>query len=355
MSRILFLAAIAASFLAPAPARADEASVATAQAYGALPTVVDARISPDGRTLATLRNDATGSMLMLQDLQAEGRPGRGMRMGPGVDARSIAWAGDDHVLVLASQSNKAKTDRGVKTIEFFRWVLVSQKDMKSKMLFGNEKGYWMPSPGTLLSTAQADAGRILFQRWAGERAKGPEGDSDSLLKSRPIGNGVSLFAVDLDSGKRTMVTAGNVNTQSWVIDATGKPVIRTDEGGKAYLGLSPESALLGSTERDGRRALAEFDVATGKEGRIVAADPVFDIGSGIYDERSTSVTGYEYIDHMPRRKWFDPARQRMQESLEKAIPDGVPALWSALFPLRVGLECRHKEKGLFPGPFRSNT
>ena len=335
---------------------AQAAPTGSPEAYGALPTVADMEISPNGQYLASIRNDDQGALVVFHDLEAQGIPATAVRV-ESVKPRTLAWANDEVLLVLASQTVRRLTNTGREAMEAWRWLAVSRKDMKSRVLLDHEPGYFVLSPGELLSSAQGESDRVVFSRWTSRRTVQDRSTIGSRLESKSPGGSVSLFAYHLDTGKEQLIAPGNGDTAYWVVDETGTALLRVDSaagGAQIYAreadgsGLALRSTvegpasgvpamrgrsiangrMLALVERDGRNALAEFDVDAGKAGNVVFDNAKYDIDSTLYDARIASVRGVGYVDDLPRRRYLDPAEQRLQDSLAAALPNAAPILWS---------------------------
>ena len=77
--------------------------------YGALPSVKEVQISPNGKTIATLNNAGKASGVLFFNLDEPGSPPVGVGLGD-ADARGIVWANDDQLLLLVSQSSNVSNN-----------------------------------------------------------------------------------------------------------------------------------------------------------------------------------------------------------------------------------------------------
>ena len=345
-----------AAVLVAQQAWSQPASLANPEVYGALPTVADVEIAPDGRWIASIRNDGKGALVAIHDLSLPGSPAAGLRL-ENVKPRSLAWASNDVLLVLASQTIRGITTTGRQAMETWRWLAVSRKDMTSRMIFGHEPGYYVTSPGTLLSSAPGDKGSVVFSRWTSRRTIQDDSTLGSRLESKSSGGGLSLFAYDLGGGREQLLGLGNGNTDAWVVDASGNAMLRIDRNGaraqvyarkedgsglalrgtiEAADGGMPsvqgraatDGGLLATVEREGRVALAHFDLQGGTAGEVLPGHARYDVSDVLYDPRVAAVSGVAYTDDLPRRNFLDPDLQHIQASIAAALPDAAPVLWS---------------------------
>ncbi|HNR76664.1 MAG TPA: LpqB family beta-propeller domain-containing protein, partial [Parvularculaceae bacterium] len=326
------------------PARAQPA--ADPVIFGAIPAVTDVKISPDGSTLAMLRAVDDKMSVVFYDLADPDSKPAGVQVGGG-KARDLVWANDEHVLVLASQTGRMQTTTGLETIEFFRWFSVSKSTMKSIVLFGNEGNLYISSAGNLIATTPSDPDRALFARYYTLKAGGGSYD---------------LLSADLKRGDEKLVDAGTRRTYDWLVSRTGNPLARLDyddlkkatilyaradgEGqfqrikefedkpgapsSISFYGLAPngEEFVAALPGAGNRRALVSMSPFTGEVLSTLFAHEEFDIDGVIYDYRKATATGARFTDDIPRYVHFDPDEQKIQDSLEKALPGASPSIIS---------------------------
>lgn len=307
MDRTLRLVATLAAIAWCVPQMGVAASpVGDPEAYGALPTVADVEISPNGAFLASIRNDTKGALVAFHDLRDRGAPATAVRL-ESVKPRSLTWANDDVLLVLVSQTIRRVTSTGRQAMEAWRWLAVTREDKKSRVILDYEPGYYVLSPGELLSTGQGASGRMVFSRWTSRRTAQDQSTIGSRIESKSTGRGISLFAYHLDTSKEELIAAGNADTAYWIVDAAGNAMFRVDRsvaGASIYarkedgsglalqntvagrdgdlptlLGRSvSDGGVLALAAREGRTVLVGFDVEAGKMGGLVFDDGKYDVG-----------------------------------------------------------------------------
>lgn len=349
-------AVFAVLFLWAAPAKAADPAV-----YGALPDVTEVEISPSGRYAALLQNVGDQKAVMFYDLDAPDEKPVGVGVGK-EDARGIEWANDDRILLLLSVSEKVETTSGMETIEFFRWISVSRTTGKSKALFGDEPGFYMPSSGFFIGVRPDDPEKAIFARpslRAGYFASQP---SRTRLKQKDPFE-YNLFEVNLENGRQRKIGRGGEDTVDWVVDRNGDAVLRVDYSRKSNKreifvkapgearfrllrefeqtrgrgapislhGLSATQDYALATmygDRD-KRSLVRFDLETGEIGETaVFSNADYDIDSIVYDPLNGYVTGVRYTDDLPQTYHLDEADRKMQASLGKALPNASPVIVS---------------------------
>ncbi|HUQ51080.1 MAG TPA: hypothetical protein VM692_02590, partial [Gammaproteobacteria bacterium] len=185
-------------------ARADAAT--PLEAYGALPTVENIVISPDGTRLAFVRTQGEERFVAVVSL-ATGETLAGARAGD-VKLRSIEWAGDGHVLMVGSVTKDVTWLSGGKT----EWSLLSVLDVGANTVTAVPKqGADNPNIISDVPMVREIDGRVvLFVPGAHLR--------DYLLPA--------LYRYDVESGAQTLLERGLRSTRQWFVDDRGNIVAR---------------------------------------------------------------------------------------------------------------------------------
>lgn len=327
----LAVAVLGAAVLLGARAAAQQADPAI---FGALPTTDAVVISPDGKTLAVLQAAEGASGVLFYSIDDRTAPPTGLRLEEW-KPRRIEWANNDMALLLASQAEDVRTSAGRQTLEFRRWIAISRLEPRVQMLFRNEDGLFMLSAGELLARVPDEPEEVVFARYG------------------------NVVRMNVSNGAQRRLAAGNGDTQQWSVDARGEPVIRVDydrdarkrrimkKTGRVYkeilaldeaLGSAPVAGVHGvaasgdavyATILDAgrRRALVEIDMQSGDITKRLFSNPRYDI-SVDYDPRMAAAAGVSYVDDLPRAFHLDPAKQKLQQDLAKAIPGAAPMIVS---------------------------
>ncbi len=352
------VAAIAASLAAVFLSSGAWAQKADPAVYGSLPNVTEARISPDGQTVALLQNVGAASAVLFYDLNNRSAQPIGVGVGD-ANARDIKWANNDVILLRVSQSSRVNTTSGLELMEFFRWVSVSKSKAKAIVLFGNEAGYFIGSEGDLLGLLPGESGKAIFARAS------TSGKERTTRSSRLGGDGkpaYSLFSIDVKNGKQRRLETGKEDTESWVINPAGDAIVRIDyderqqirkiyarqdgsskfelvqsideksAGGKtiSFYGPSgnPNTLFATTFSRRDKRSLVEFDLTTGEIGETLFINSSYDISNVIYDPRKAAATGVQYVDDLPRTYHLSETDRSLQASLANALPGAAPMITS---------------------------
>ncbi len=206
LHRILFATAYAIISLVITTAKAQ---VPPVEAYGQLPTVKDMALSPDGSAVTYLLNkNGTEAMSVYSfDKGPIAAVGTG-----GLKARYVHFAGNDHVIIRASENTRVAGFRG--KFENSAAFSVSLQNQKPKMLAKNTKGIF---------PAQSGLGRIIGLS---------EGEPKVFMPAfmdQPSGDPTyDLLKVDLNNGRGTVHEEGLFYTQDWLVNKQGVVLARED-------------------------------------------------------------------------------------------------------------------------------
>ena len=194
----VFIATLLA-VLASAPALAAPLS-----AYGKLPAIEGAEISPDGQKLAVIVTDGEERTVQIHSL-ADGKS-VGIKAGS-TKVRDIIWAGSDHLLIITSVSGDVAFVQSARR----EWMMGIDYDLVHR------------KQHPLLQDAKASittiVGTPMIRRLSGKAyvfVAAPH-FVDSVGRN-------SLFRIDLDTNKTTLVDQGFANTRDWVVGNDGKPI-----------------------------------------------------------------------------------------------------------------------------------
>lgn len=349
----LVFAAVAAALMAPAAAQQ-----ANPAHYGALPNVSDVKISPDGTFAALLETADDLSAVMFYNLEQPRAAPVSVDIGD-ANPRSIVWANNDVILLLASESKTVRTGQRPEAIEFFRWLAVSRSRQETITIFDNEPGFYLSEAGVFYTVRNTDPNKGVFGRYTITERSGRV----NLRR----GFAYSLFEIDLTTGAQTLIELGNANTVNWITDAGGDPVLRIDynqdtekkrvykkdlAGGASellaefdqqrgepapvvFFGLSDDNAAQEETNaiisvigNHNRREIRKFSLDTGAIGEVVFSHPVYDVDGAVYDPQTASVTGASYIAHMTEVHYIDEDDRRLKSALAEALPGAAPLITS---------------------------
>jgi dipeptidyl aminopeptidase/acylaminoacyl peptidase len=181
------------------------AAAPPAEAFGILPDVYDAAISPDGTQIAMIMNFRGEYGVRVLTLGAEGEKLRAILLGEGVKPNWVKWANEDRVLVGLWQSEKVRSTPI--TMSFI--YTLDTKSMSGKILVQSNE---------ILRQNNADVIDFL------------EDDPDHILMAFSDENQAlnDVHQVNVNTGRYRMVQRSRSGVQHWYTDRRGE--LRAGQG-----------------------------------------------------------------------------------------------------------------------------
>ncbi len=336
---ILSLSLSAESLAAPPPA----------SAFAALPEMSLVRLSPNGQRVAWA-NDPGGSPLVVVFDLATGKDLRRLRPANS-RVRDLDWADDRTLIISVSRSLTAgATTVAEQRYEFERYLALDVEDPNGaaksllmehperELVSGASLERLHPAkPGTVIMSTYNFSG-TAFRSEMGSRISGGRKDSGWEL---------SLFEVEIASGRGRMIESGSPYTEEWVLDTAGRPVARSEwnpesrrytilakRGGSwqsiysaeidyefHLLGLSADgTALLARSPRGSERFKVWTLPLTGGEPSLLYEHPRYDVTSVRFDRFTGAPVGYWVGGPDPAMVWTDAKLEAIQKAVSRAFP-----------------------------------
>lgn len=327
------LAAFAFAFLSTISFAQDAVPLS---AYGALPDVEDAAISPSGNNIAVLLTQNGQRVLFF--LNSDMKLVRQMAVGD-AKIRYFDWIGDDKLLLVTGQTEKLISGFTTDKSEFTVARLIPVNGEGSlETVFGSTR--------QLVDAIFGNYGiRKIDGRWVGyfgaiELEKSGSRSSEYTFRhGRPF-----LYALDIEKNSPTRVAAparGGVG-RDWLIDARGEVAATIDvsaDDGSWDLSGPQGDILVSGNERNGRVGLVglgydgttviyserdEDNITRWYEIPLEGGTPTpflreADIDRLYFDERTGHLTGY--LDGNDGPVFKDPAKQQAAVGIRQAFAD----------------------------------
>jgi len=176
------------------------------EAYGGLPSIEQATVSPSGHAVAVVVTNGEQRTIVVKDLASDQVTLRGFVGDHKI--RNVQWAGDKHLVVVASATTNAIDVMNGRREWFFGSII----DLTTKKL-----------KPMMRNSEQADLSAIfdtpIVRTYRGETVVYVQG----MVFSGGHGN-LSLFRIDLDTGSNRLVEMGSADTVDWTVDAEGRPL-----------------------------------------------------------------------------------------------------------------------------------
>jgi dienelactone hydrolase len=331
-------AATAATLVLAAPAYAEPPP---ASAFGRIPAVAQAEISPNGQHVAILGGTADQRTLSIATIDQPGLPT--LALGD-VEAVGLAWVGDDHVLTRIAFWKSFGPRHAYR---FERNVAVDLQGRAVARLLDKDGLSEALTEQPVLGTTSADAPRALMVGMT--EGSGPNARMDTKIARKGVENPfvAALFSVDPATGKGALVERGTYDTSGWEVDAQGQPRVRFDHdqvthrftimarakgkpqyskvfGGdyasyRTYAGYSdPEDAIY--LTENGR--LMRLRLADGETTPV--GPPLDGVNpSTLWDTARRALIGIDTGLEKPRIEWTDPEIGAVHAALSKVFKDQV--------------------------------
>jgi dipeptidyl aminopeptidase/acylaminoacyl peptidase len=303
------------------------------QVYSRLPAIETLALSPVGDRYAFVGLDRGERKIIVRTTG-----GKSLAMAPigDVKVRGLQWAGEKRLLITTTKTANPIYGDGLK------------REMLNILSFDVETGkqFWVLADGAR-STGVLGQYRVYPQdgRWFGVYAGWTVTKSrlgDSFDYSSP-----DLFRVDLETGATVRIADGTETDDTgrdWVIDGTGKPLVRIDynglstnwritalDGGAVLasgvdprgdawlvgLGRAPGQFLYQQRDADGTVRLREVSVKGGASSVLLGRD---DIENLLSDPVSGLLLGYDPAGDLSRSAVFDPGLQARLTKVGRAFP-----------------------------------
>ena len=227
MSKRIHRAAIAAcaylvsqgsAFAAPPPV----------EAFGQKPSLVDVDLNPAGNRLAWIEDDGKVSRVVIHDVSAN-KTLRTISANARTKLWNIAWANDDTVIIDESTTQTIDLGSRDSTDEWQRWVALDASGGKDRLLLMKDANREWVTGVRVERRYTTDATKIFMSSWDWSAAKEKSPVGSRLAGGRrDAGWTRNLYEVDLYSGSGKLMASGTPYTFDWVVDDSGKILVRSE-------------------------------------------------------------------------------------------------------------------------------
>ncbi len=184
------------------------------EAYGQMPLISSASISPDGSKVATIANAMDGSRLIVFDYGGEVIKQVGIA---NMKARGVSFFGNNHVILNVSDTTKTRGFKG--EYEFSGSFAVSLQDDKIIALLKGTKGIFPAQSGLGDIVGRGPkSGEILMPAYMGAATSTPSFD---------------LLKVSLKNGRGRIHQRGSQHVRDWFTDGNGEALVREEYNNRA--------------------------------------------------------------------------------------------------------------------------
>lgn len=352
LARLTFVAALLAG--ASLPARAQETAADVAAKFGALESVSNISLSPDGSKVAAIMPIPGGSVLVISRPGKDGGrwQGRPISRANGENSRlqSCRWSTDTRLICRMGYI----ANDGVDLLGFSRSFALDVDGSHMEQLTVRDSVnalQVMQHGGTVLDWDVGDKpGVVLMTRqFVSEKSTGTR-----LAADTP---GLAVEEVDTITLKRTVIESPREDAAEYISDGRGKVRVMgmvskgpdgmlrnkyrylyRQPGSRTWQALSQttmlettgfEPAAVDSTSnvtygfepKDGYKALYSLSLDGTAKKTLLLSRPDVDIDGLIRIGRDGRVVGATYATERREAEFFDPVLKRLGTALGKALPD----------------------------------
>lgn len=327
-----------------------------AEAFGVLPSIASADISPSGDKVAMVVNEGRNTRIVVIDTKTRallgtvGAPAELSAFGIKFRTRiaGINWISDDRYLVIAALIGKfGSGDDDVATI--CRMIATNVDGSQSIGILPENPGS-APRGSNCNVTSIKGAGpdEILVSAFTGDVS-----GSGIASRSRAA---IDVWSVNHKTGRGRIVEKGNGKTAAFGADRNGKIRLRVDvtqktqevfarqEGsdewklvytgrqrtfdendkprgdGLSFQGFGDDPNIAYVTTRVGdKNAIGTFNIATGQQGAAVLSDSRFDAG-GVKELRNGRIIGASINREYPQQEFFASDWKNLQRVIGESFP-----------------------------------
>lgn len=329
---------------------AAQAAPPPASAFGRIPAVVQAAISPNGERVALLGGAADQRFVSIATLDQSGLPM--LQLGD-VEAVGLRWAGDEFLIAQVAYWEKTGP-RLAYRLE--RSLTLTPEAKASAQLFGHDPASAWLVEQTVVGVTQALPARVMAVGLT--ESSGASSNMNTKLQRKGVDSPyvAGLFSLDPATGRGKLIERGDYDTESWDVDPDGSPRVRleVDElthrfavSGRAR-GKSGWSLIWQGSDFESRRSYFGYSavdegVYLGLDNQLVlkrlsdGATSVVAEGFGnvtpnlIWDKHRATAVGVRTEIEKPAVKWLDAEIGAVDATLAKVFNDKAVSLqgWSA--------------------------
>ena len=320
------------------------------EAFGALPFIAQPQLSPDGKHFAAI-----------QDL--DGKPAAAIYTVNSPDAPQVfastnwtvvsaTWVKNDRVLLFTKASKTIPFGENPDLYTWYRAISVQVGGSDWVQLFDRLNGSVSMNSSTavIVDKVPGDPDIILMPLWTRPKNDRIDNDVTAQVAGDTRDIRLSLYKVDVHTGRGTVIQDGGTFPAYWISDGEGGVIGRVEEtrspptdhlllyrdgswkkvrdfgagedGGANIYGLTFDGQSLAAvvTGEDGRRAAVRLDRETGATGAVLFNDPNYDLSYMLGDDWTGRVIGAAYMADRMQYVYFDKSREDLQLGIEKVFP-----------------------------------
>lgn len=341
---ILFAAISFLSF----PAAADAPDHPPVEAFGSLPLISRAHLSPDGKHFAAIQSLNGKPTVAIYTVGAP--PGTLPNVVPTEDGfiEDIAWVKNNRLIITLKKSQKQFLDNRMRT--WVRAVSVAEDGSGAVVLLRDNVTFDSNTFAGVIADTDLDDPTYIYVPLFVARIQ-PQRMPHEDIEMYNLGNAeYDVEKVDVTTGEGHQFERGGPFTVLWMMDGHGHVLAREDESmrplrdeilvrdaagewqsrgiydasadkGAHVFGLSEDMKSIIRLDEDasGRRGLVAMPLDGGKETPLYF-NPDHDVTGVEYDEWNHAVIGANYAADKMEYVYFDPDREALEKKLQALFP-----------------------------------
>ena len=206
------LLAACAACVAVMSGSASAAETSNLAIYGRLPQYEEVKVSPDGSKLAMVMTNGDERFVIVRTVA--GQQVAGIKAG-NTKLRGVTWAGEDHVIVVSSQTTEVFDLQGPAR-EYFMALDFNLTTKKQSLLLRSQPNAMNVILGSPMVRTLKGQTVVFLEGMYFESTTGLD----------------ALFRVNLKDGYTKMIDGARFDTDGWLVDAAGEPVAQSMYDGK---------------------------------------------------------------------------------------------------------------------------
>lgn len=197
------------------------------EAFGRKPAMIDVDINPAGTLFAWIEDDGKSPRIVIHDI-ASSKALRAISVVAPTKLWRVKWANDETLLVEQSITRKIMGDREY-TDEWQRWIAVDASGGDNRMLLMVDDTRQNVTGSQLVRAHTTKRGKIFMSTWDWLSTRFKEQTGSHIETGRKESGWVhNAYEVDLRSGNGRQIASGTQFTVRWLIDDTGKVLVRSE-------------------------------------------------------------------------------------------------------------------------------
>jgi dipeptidyl aminopeptidase/acylaminoacyl peptidase len=294
------------------------------EAYGRLPAVNGVSISPDGQRLIAGVAEGDASAFQIINLSS-GQTEHNYGVPTDLALRSVGWSDEGHAIVNVSRAVRHAGTRRYEVGSLIAFTLSNRRQRDLEV--GNGLRPVRGEPGIGLGVARDESGRLSVFRINLENGTSRR-ISSALQDSADIvfnDQGEILARVDSDDEtNRWSLHVYNGAQSVQVVDEA------TDIGLEPMnlAGVLADGRIVAVGRRQSDQRARMFAISSNGQIEVIAENPRYDIAGAILEPRTNRVVGVQWIEDLPKQRFFDPELQAVADRVSAFFASGYGVITS---------------------------